>query len=579
MADCDSKIRLGVLCRAFVPVDMDKIEVYVSRCYCDLLGFSPKLSNIVIPLKNVGDDAKDMAYETKEGVDLDLGLDFLNERVLESSGQIQVLRCDDEASVENYSQFTGVLDLVCKLMIARNRQQLAPNASSGHLSSMHEKHLEPSSNQTTTTVTLEVLASKIEAVLLSQYAKKHGNDLSLRKMQTQVEESHDDDSNDAMLEPTSEGSKQSVTMMTENTLAVEKTTSIPQCSLISLRDVYYSLKHLFRSQAQCNIVVLQVGRFLEMTRFDMGIAPASRGYIAGLIRFRYPQEQDTSEEIYSAANSENMWNSGAHADSGLSIHAKWASRQEANKPVIELLSAKDYTPYGTSTSTDATSTDSNITIDYNNSSNTIEEHVEHGTPSSPSSVEYPRYLLIIEKEGIFKHLVSIRFFDVVPCILVTGCGFPDISTRACVSSIVQQYPHLIVFGLCDYNVYGMSLLMSYTYSNEKNMSNHEAKQVVLSNAMHSQSWSAMKWIGLRHSQVTELRNKLPMQYFERLSERDKKRIESLQRHELVMNCSQLYEELEHMLQGMYTSYIFTTHIVYTTTCIPTIERISFPLHS
>lgn len=552
---------------------MDKVESLLACCYCDLLDFSPKVSNIVIPLKSADSDTTSATSQE------DLDIDILEQRVLESSGQIEVLRCEEERSVENYSQFTGVLDLVSKLMIARRGQQLSSNqdfVSTYDSSSSDVSNGEGSlflSNSNDVSVTIEALASKIETVLLSQYAKKHG--LSLRKTDARVNHdnfSHDDDSANTM-ELVDEDS---VPSMPDSIQEVEKTTSIPKCSVISLRDVYYSLKHLFRDQAQCNTVVLQVGRFLNMTRFDMGIAPASRGYIAGLIRFRYPPEQPeqgTESTFTQAKSTESMeWSSGAHvaADGGLSIHAKWASQQDANKPVIELLSAKDYAPNSSLAGNESNSNDSS-----SQNTHTTEEHVEGhrvlSTPSSsPVSAGYPRYLLIIEKEGIFKHLVSIHFFDMIPCILVTGCGFPDISTRACVSRILQQYPHLIVFGLCDYNVYGMTLLMSYTYSNEKNMSNYEAKQVVLSNVVQSeqdsiftndmvggqggqgeraQSWSVMKWIGLRHSQVTELRDKLPAPYFERLSERDKKRIESLKRHELVANCDQLYEELEHMLQG------------------------------
>ena len=50
------------------------------------------------------------------------------------------------------------------------------------------------------------------------------------------------------------------------------------------------------------------------------------------------------------------------------------------------------------------------------------------------------YILIIEKEGIFKRLCEDNFHLRMGCIMVTGCGFPDISTRACVANIIRVFP-------------------------------------------------------------------------------------------------------------------------------------------
>ena len=39
---------------------------------------------------------------------------------------------------------------------------------------------------------------------------------------------------------------------------------------MSLRDVYYALKHEFRKQEESNAVVLEIGRFLGLKRHEMG---------------------------------------------------------------------------------------------------------------------------------------------------------------------------------------------------------------------------------------------------------------------------------------------------------------------
>ncbi|CBK23594.2 uncharacterized protein [Blastocystis hominis] len=41
-----------------------------------------------------------------------------------------------------------------------------------------------------------------------------------------------------------------------------------------------------------------------------------------------------------------------------------------------------------------------------------------------------QFILVVEKDGIFKRLYEDRFFDILPCVIITGRGFPDIATRA-----------------------------------------------------------------------------------------------------------------------------------------------------
>jgi meiotic recombination protein SPO11 len=41
-----------------------------------------------------------------------------------------------------------------------------------------------------------------------------------------------------------------------------------------------------------------------------------------------------------------------------------------------------------------------------------------------------RYVIVIEKDAVFQRLAEDRISDVLPCILVTACGFPDLATRS-----------------------------------------------------------------------------------------------------------------------------------------------------
>lgn len=88
-----------------------------------------------------------------------------------------------------------------------------------------------------------------------------------------------------------------------------------------------------------------------------------------------------------------------------------------------------------------------------------------------------RYLLVVEKEGIYQRCATLshrRMTDTeakLKCvllshcrllddgitrqlggiILITGKGFPDVATRACVHAISSALPNIRVLGLCDCN--------------------------------------------------------------------------------------------------------------------------------
>ena len=59
---------------------------------------------------------------------------------------------------------------------------------------------------------------------------------------------------------------------------------------MSLRDVYYTKKDLFSSQAQCNDMILSVCSVVGLRRHEMGIVPAARGFVAGPLRYRFLTE-------------------------------------------------------------------------------------------------------------------------------------------------------------------------------------------------------------------------------------------------------------------------------------------------
>ncbi len=212
--------------------------------------------------------------------------------------------------------------------------------------------------------------------------------------------------------------------------------------IMSLRGVYYSLKHLFICQADCNSVVLDVGRILDLKRHEMGIVPVARGKIVGKFSFAFLSPPDTKGAINAPVVHDCM----AWVDQGgLPISSLWTS-----------VSANDI-------------------------------HME----LQGNDV---KLMLIVEKDGPFQKLCEERFFDQCPCIIVTGCGFPDIATRCFVSKVSAKFPSLQVIGLCDYNPYGAALLLTYK----------TIPKGVTRKDLGNEACTRLKYLGMRSIHVAEL---------------------------------------------------------------------------
>jgi DNA topoisomerase VI subunit A len=138
---------------------------------------------------------------------------------------------------------------------------------------------------------------------------------------------------------------------------------------VSLRDVYYSNKHLFSNQSDSDLCVLELGKLLRLQRHEMHIIPASKGYahekrptdiynsscyvglVAGNITFKFDKSSQT-------AVTDGLHNA---QDTGTPISYQWVTCDDDDLVVY------------------------------------IPSHVRH--------------LLVIEKHGVFHRLCEDRFFE------------------------------------------------------------------------------------------------------------------------------------------------------------------------
>lgn len=97
---------------------------------------------------------------------------------------------------------------------------------------------------------------------------------------------------------------------------------------------------------------------------------------------------------------------------------------------------------------------------------------------------------MVEKDAVFSYLCGQRIWDSLPCIVVTGCGYPPLSVRAVVKELSVQLG-LPVLGLFDYNPHGIQIMLTYKFGSVRMGLESHAHAVDL------------KWLGLHHQDIME----------------------------------------------------------------------------
>lgn len=148
----------------------------------------------------------------------------------------------------------------------------------------------------------------------------------------------------------------------------------------------------------------------------------------------------------------------------------------------------------------------------------------------PSDIESnAKFILVIEKDGIFNRLREDKFFEMIPSILITGRGFPDLATRMFVS-MLSKFLDIPVLGLCDCNPFGLSIMLTYKLGSAR---------MPLESLQYAVD---IKWIGVRPSQVSALG--LPRTAFKALTRKDVTVANSLMRAGFIQTNEQFKHEVQ-----------------------------------
>ena len=154
-------------------------------------------------------------------------------------------------------------------------------------------------------------------------------------------------------------------------------------------------------------------------------------------------------------------------------------------------------------------------------------------PGDPTNLKFhslgARYVLVVEKDAVFKSLCEKVIWNEVPCVLITGRGYPGLAVREVVSRCEKQF-NIPVLGLFDYNPHGLQILLTYRFGSAR---------IGREGIKHT---SNVLWLGLHWHDVKDANSK----HFKVFSNNDKQLCDSLLSQPFINQDRKFYEEVAQM---------------------------------
>lgn len=110
-----------------------------------------------------------------------------------------------------------------------------------------------------------------------------------------------------------------------------------------------------------------------------------------------------------------------------------------------------------------------------------------------------KWILVIEKDAVFRSLVSTEFWRTSAAglgLLVTGKGYPDLLTWSFLHIVQRNNPNVPILVLVDYDPHGVNILRCYRWGLSR---------------LPSPKYLKAHWIGIKARHVLESRNLQPVQ--------------------------------------------------------------------
>ncbi|KAG0467016.1 hypothetical protein HPP92_018596 [Vanilla planifolia] len=102
-----------------------------------------------------------------------------------------------------------------------------------------------------------------------------------------------------------------------------------------------------------------------------------------------------------------------------------------------------------------------------------------------------QYILVVEKETVLQRLANDNFCKTNLCILITGRGYPDVTTRRFLRLLMDQL-HIPAYCLVDYDPHGFDILSNYRFGSMQMA--YDAKLMRV---------PEIRWLGVFHSDLAK----------------------------------------------------------------------------
>ncbi|KAH7042688.1 Spo11/DNA topoisomerase VI subunit A [Macrophomina phaseolina] len=129
----------------------------------------------------------------------------------------------------------------------------------------------------------------------------------------------------------------------------------------------------------------------------------------------------------------------------------------------------------------------------------LDDHAGHLIPNNDGEgiiQTTAKWILVVEKEALFRSISASSSWEVLrhQGVMVTGKGYPDLSTRAflrqlCAAS-VTGHPHIPIYALVDFDPDGLSIMCTYKYGSSALAHEGDAARL-----------PSMQWLGVKSTQA------------------------------------------------------------------------------
>ncbi|SOV22999.1 topoisomerase, putative [Plasmodium sp. DRC-Itaito] len=139
------------------------------------------------------------------------------------------------------------------------------------------------------------------------------------------------------------------------------------------------------------------------------------------------------------------------------------------------------------------------------------------------------YIIVVEKYSVYQKLCENKIWNIIPCILITGKGFPDLSTRKIVCELMHTFQLECVY-VGDFDPHGIKIFLNY-------------KEGIKSiDKEYLYACKNMKWIGMCSNDIMFF----PKESLITLTKKEKNILQNLINDKNFLSTSQLKNEIIQM---------------------------------